>query len=240
MKLGAVAFDTGGTVLDWHGGVVAALRSAAAAHAALADWRGDWHAVANDWRRRAMKAIVGQVRPAFNMDDVHRRTLDETLAQHGLQGFTADERTAIWQAWHRLDAWPDFPAALATLRERLPVLSLTMLPTSLVVDVSRRNAITWDAIISCEMIGVYKPHPEAYTTAARWLNLEPAQILMVACHNFDLNAAHKAGLRTAFVRRPDEWGPEGPPDPKPNMAYDFIEDGFAELAAHVLAETARR
>jgi hypothetical protein len=33
--------------------------------------------------------------------------------------------------------------------------------------------------------------------------LLPAQILMVACHNFDLNAALGCGMRTAFVRRPD-------------------------------------
>jgi 2-haloacid dehalogenase len=36
------------------------------------------------------------------------------------------------------------------------------------------------------------------------------------------------------VRRPDEWGPEGPPDPQPNMAYDFVVDGFDALAAQVL------
>ena len=32
---------------------------------------------------------------------------------------------------------------------------------------------------------------------------------MVACHNFDLNAAKAQGFRTAFVRRPDEWGAAG-------------------------------
>jgi 2-haloacid dehalogenase len=231
MDIKALAFDTGGTVLDWHGGLVAAMSALGRSHGASLDW----HTVVNDWRRRAMKAIAGQTRPAFNMDDVHRRTLDETLEHFGLQAFTLPHRDRLWRAWHELDAWPDFPVAQAALRRALPVVSFTMLPTALVVDVSRRNAIAWDAVISCEMIGVYKPHPEAYATAARWIALPPAQILMVACHNFDLNAAHKAGFRTAFVRRPDEWGPEGPPDPKPNMAYDFVEDGFDALARSVLA-----
>jgi len=156
------------------------------------------------------------------------------LEHHGLQAFTDAERHRIWHAWRELDAWPDFPAAQAALRKALPVVSLTMLPTALVVEVSRRNGIAWDAVISCEMIGVYKPHAQAYATAARWMALEPSQILMVACHNFDLNAAHQAGFQTAFVRRPDEWGPEGPPDPHPNMAYDFIEDGFETLSRKVL------
>ncbi len=231
-QLKALAFDTGGTVLDWHGALVTALAAVGAGHGL----RADWHAVVNDWRRRAMKGIVGQTQPAVNMDDVHRRTLDETLAQFRLQAFTPEERERLWRVWHALDAWPDFPAALATLRNALPVVSFTMLPTSLVMDVSRRNGIVWDAVISCEMIGVYKPHAQAYATAARWMGLAPAQILMVACHNFDLNAAHLAGFRTAFVRRPAEWGPEGPPDPHPNMDYDFVVDDFGALARAVLAD----
>lgn len=230
MDIQALTFDTGGTVLDWHGGLVAVLERLGARRGLQADW----HLVANDWRRRAMKAIVGQRQPAFNMNDVHRRVLDETLGHFGLHAFTDDDRDEAARAWHALDAWPDFPPALATLRSKLPVVSFTMLPTALVIDVSRRNGLIWDAIVSCEMIGVYKPHPEAYATAARWLNLAPARILMVACHNFDLNAAHRAGFRTAFIRRPDEWGPEGPPDPTPNMPYDFVEDGFDALVQRLL------
>ncbi|MBU1361878.1 MAG: haloacid dehalogenase type II [Gammaproteobacteria bacterium] len=230
MKLSAIAFDTGGTVLDWHSGVVRALNRIVTPHEPALDV----HAFANDWRRRTMATIVGQSRPSFNMDDAHRSTLDDTLAAFGLASLGDDERHALWRTWHELDAWPDFPAAMARLRRALPVVSFTMLPTALVVDVSRRNGLAWDAIISCEMIGVYKPHREAYETAARWLALPPDEVLMVACHNFDLNAAHAAGLHTAFVRRPDEWGPAGPPDPHPNMAYDFIEDGFDALAARVL------
>lgn len=231
MQFKAITFDTGGTVLDWHGGLVRALRRTEAHHGIARDW----HEVANHWRRLAMKAIVGQVRPSFNMDDVHRSTLSETLRHFGLGSLGPAEFAEIWAEWHRLDAWPDFPAALARMRERLPVVSFTMLPTSLVVDVSRRNGLVWDAVISCEMIGVYKPHLESYTTAARWLGLEPSDILMVACHNFDLNAAKAAGFRTAFVRRSDEWGPAGPPDPNPNMDYDLVEDGFAALARYVAA-----
>lgn len=231
MNIKAVAFDTGGTVLDWHGGLVAALSRAGGHHGASLDW----HAVANDWRRRAMQGIVGQTNPAFNMDDVHRRTLDESLDHFGLQALMPVERDRLWRAWHELDTWPDFATAQATLRKAFPVVSFTMLPTALVVNVSRRNGIVWDAVVSCEMMGVYKPHPEAYATAARWMALEPAQILMVACHNFDLNAAHEAGFRTAFVRRPAEWGPEGPPDPKPNMAYDIVVDDFGALVQAVLS-----
>ena len=82
------------------------------------------------------------------------------------------------------------------------------------------------------MLRVYKPLPDAYRRAAALLAVEPREILMVACHNFDLDAARGVGYRTAFVRRSDEWGPAGPPDPAPNPATDIVVDGFAELADH--------
>ena len=53
---------------------------------------------------------------------------------------------------------------------------------------------------------------------------------MVACHNFDLDAAKKVGFKTAFVKRPDEWGFAGPPDPVPNPNHDIIVDTFPQLA----------
>ena len=42
--------------------------------------------------------------------------------------------------------------------------------------------------------------------------------------------AERNGFKTAFVRRPDEWGAAGPPDPEPNPAHDIIVDSFPELA----------
>ena len=53
--------------------------------------------------------------------------------------------------------------------------------------------------------------------------------MMVACHNFDLDAAKKVGFQTAFVKRVDEWGEEGPPDPNPNSNHDIIVENFDEL-----------
>lgn len=226
----AVLFDTGGTVLDWHGSIVSELRESRALQATSIDP----HAFVNEWRRQTMRGIVGQVRPAFHMDDVHRSALEATLAHFGVPALAEPLRHRLWSAWHRLRAWPDFPPALERLKRQVPVASFTMLPTSLVVDVSRINGLSWDAVISCQMIGVYKPHPEAYQTALTWLGLAPREALMVACHNFDLNAAQDVGMQTAFVRRPDEWGPAGPPDPNPNRDYDLVVDGFDPLVERLL------
>jgi FMN phosphatase YigB (HAD superfamily) len=86
-----------------------------------------------------------------------------------------------------------------------------MLSLSPIIDTARRNGIVWDAVIPCKMLRVYKTRPEAYRLAAKYLAVSPEEILMVACHNFDLDAARDEGYRTAFARRPDEWGPADRP-----------------------------
>jgi 2-haloacid dehalogenase len=226
MTIKALAFDTGGTILDWHRGISGAFAAAGAARGLKADWA----AVTNEYRRRSLKGIVNAEHPSFNFDDVHRAKLDEVIAEFKLDALTTGDRDVIWRTWHALDAWPDFAAGAARLRKRYVVASFTLLTTSLVIDVSKKNGIDWDAIISCEMIGIYKTRPESYGTAAKWLQLKPAEILMVACHNFDLDGARACGFQTAFVRRPEEWGRGGPPDPNPNPACTIVVDDFTELA----------
>jgi len=226
MPIKALTFDTGGTILDWHHGLSRAFAAAGARHGMQADWGK----MINEYRRRSMQAMLNAEHPTFNIDDVHRQMLDTIIAESGLEAFTAEDREAIWRTWHGLDAWPDFVPALARLKAKYLVVAFTILSTSLVIDVSRQNNIVWDCIISCEMIGTYKTRPEAYQTVAQWLALEPGEILMVACHNFDLMAARAVGYRSAFVRRPTEWGTSGPPDPVPNPAHDIVVDTFFDLA----------
>lgn len=50
------------------------------------------------------------------------------------------------------------------------------------MDVPRRNDLRWDAIASRETLSVCKPLPVAYDRVAGLLRLDPAGIVMVACH----------------------------------------------------------
>jgi 2-haloacid dehalogenase len=225
----ALTFDTGGTILDWHTGLCQAFAQAGAQHGLSADWPE----ITNEYRRRSLKMMVSAVNPSFNIEDVHRRVLDAVIEEFEITALTAEDRESIWQKWHALDTWPDFPPALARLKTKYVVVSFTILSTSLVIDVSRRNGLTWDCIVSCEMIGTYKTQPQAYRTCAQWLGYRPDELLMVACHNFDLMAARAEGYLSAFVHRPAEWGPAGPPDPVPNPAHDIIAQDFTDLATQL-------
>lgn len=64
MNIRALAFDTGGTVLDWHGRISDVLRRAGQRRGVEADWA----AVTNAYRREAMQGIVGQRHPSFVVD----------------------------------------------------------------------------------------------------------------------------------------------------------------------------
>ena len=55
--------------------------------------------------------------------------------------------------------------------------------------------------------------------------------MMVAAHPYDLSAAAAQGMRTAFVRRPQEWG-TGNVD-GPDFSVDVEADDFLDLAAQL-------
>ncbi len=54
---------------------------------------------------------------------------------------------------------------------------------------------------------------------------------MVAAHKGDLHAAMAVGLRTAFVPRPDEFGPGREVDAEADPAFDVAASDFLDLAA---------
>ena len=231
-RIKALTFDTGGTVLDWHTGFRDAFRTVGQKHGISRDWA----VLANDLRRRSLEAMVDLGKdgpPSYNFDDAHRFCLDTLLETESLEAFDATDRKAIaWGAPHNFKAWPDVQLGLKELRKRYTVVSFTLLSYRLVIDSSRANELEWDAILSCEGLGAYKLRPEAYRSAARMLQLEPGECLMVACHPFDLDAARAVGFKTALVRRPKEWvyASEDQPELPQIGTYDIEVDSFVELA----------
>ena len=70
-----------------------------------------------------------------------------------------------------------------------------------------------------------------YRTAARLLGVQPAELMLVAAHPWDLEGARNAGLKTAFVDRPLEYGPDSEARADPN-ADEAVGD-LRELAARL-------
>ena len=114
---------------------------------------------------------------------------------------------ALTNAWRRLPAWPDAPAALTRLRERFLMAPVSNGNISMMAMLARFNGFHWDAILGAELADDYKPNAEVYLTACAAFDLAPQQCVMVAAHTNDLKAAAALGLRTAHVARPNERGP---------------------------------
>ena len=173
----ALTFDTGGTLLDWHTGFREAFAQAGQRHG----FDRDWGQIANRFRRLSLEMMLdlGDDGPQeYNFDQAHALSLKILLREEGLDEFDdADRHRISWEAPHRLAAWPDVREGLAALRERYIVASFTLLSYRLVIDTSRRNGLTWDAVLSCEGLGVYKLLPEAYLRAAKRLQLAPEECL---------------------------------------------------------------
>lgn len=221
----ALTFDVGGSIFDWQ----TATRRAVSALAEERSVDLDDKAFVFHWRRRMFEQL-GEVRagdrPWQNADDLHRAVLDELADMHPTLELTPEDRDALTLVWHRMDVWDDVPAALAKLREHYIVSILTVLSLSLVVDSSKHAGIDWDAYLSCEFLGHYKPDPEAYQAACRLLRAQPHEVMMVAVHPPDLAAAQRAGLKTAYVApKLEEMGSRGD-----TSGFDIIASDYTDLA----------
>jgi 2-haloacid dehalogenase len=224
----ALLFDVFGTVADWRGGVIRECRRLAGLKRA----RADWGAFADAWRagyRPAMDRVRrGELRWQ-TIDALHALILDDIAPAFGLRFSAADKRRLVL-AWHRLPPWPDTVPGLTRLRRRYTIGTLSNGNVGLLVDLAKAGGLSWDCVFSAELFRHYKPDPETYLGAAGLLGLRPAEVMLVAAHKDDLAAAKRCGLKTAFVRRPLEFGPRGSPDLSPDRRFTLNCDDFLDLA----------
>jgi 2-haloacid dehalogenase len=229
LGLRALFFDVFGTLVDWRTSVA---REAESILSALG-YRLDWTAFADAWRgeyQPGMEEVRSGRLPFSKLDALHRRNLVRLLPRFGLQDLSDDVLDDLTLVWHRLDAWPDVPAALKRLKTKFMIAPVSNGNISLVVDLARRNDFPWDAILGAEVAGDYKPKPRVYLAACAAFDLQPSQCMMVAAHSSDLAAAAALGLRTAHTARVDEYGP-GTGEAQPAVKVDFAAKDLADLAS---------
>jgi 2-haloacid dehalogenase len=229
MDIEIIAFDVFGTLVDWR-------TSIAAAFARVGERAGldaDWLAAADAWRSRYGPTLAGVLRGEreyLPLDVLHASMLEEVIAEYGMQELTAADRDELVLAWYRLSPWPDTVPGLTELRKRHILTPLSNGGLGLLTRLARAAGMPFDCILSSELAGSYKPDPRVYLLASEFFDVRPEQVLMVACHPGDLDGARRAGLRTAFVPRPLEWGPERGAPQAPADA-DIVADDLVALAA---------
>ena len=227
----ALVFDVFGTVVDWRTSLINDFTKWGATRGINADWT----ALVDGWRA-VYAASMDEVRKHPErgyviLDVLHRRSLEKLVAQLGISGLNDADLHYLTMGWHRLHPWPDSVAGLTRLKTKYIISPLSNGNVALMVNMAKHAGLPWDAILGAEVAHAYKPQPEAYDRTAAFLDLQPAQCMMVAAHNGDLVAARGRGFHTAFVRRPLEHGPNKTRDVKAEHDFDVIAEDFIDLAA---------
>jgi 2-haloacid dehalogenase len=104
---------------------------------------------------------------------------------------------------------------------------------SLLTNMAKHAGLPWDCILSAENVRRYKPDPAVYRLVPELFDLRPEEVLMVAAHEHDLQAAQKNGLRAAYVHRPLEHGPGKAAHVPPAGRYDIVATDFLDLASQL-------
>jgi 2-haloacid dehalogenase len=221
-----------GTVVDWRSGVAREAAPFLRRHGVASV---DPFTFADAWRagyQPAMEEVRSGRRPFARLDVLHRENLEAILPQFRIDPnkAPASELNELNLAWHRLDPWPDSVAGLTRLKARFIIAPLSNGNIALILNMAKRAGLPWDAILGAEVVQAYKPAPEAYLRTANVLAMAPEEICLVAAHNGDLAAARSCGMRTAFISRPTEHGPDQTTDLRADEDWDVIAADMGDLA----------
>lgn len=161
-----------------------------------------------------------------------RRSLVYSLRANGIE-FEPEQVVEFMSVWQDLSPYPDSLGGLQRLAGKYRLVALSNGEPEYLAHLARnRIKYDFDEIISVEEAGVFKPHPGVYRAAARILNVEPGEIMMVAAHSFDIMGARVSGYRGAYVNRY-----ELPYEDTEQYVPDLVVSDFNQLADVLLGDT---
>ena len=220
MDVKALTFDIIGTVFDWKGTFALNVPPLNERYGLDLD-PGAFAVGAHRGYASGVQA-VREGGPWKTPDEILRESIVALLsANHTPAPEEVDEFLAIWR---RLQPWPGVAAALNALHGRFTLAILSNVSVAVQSALKHNADLPFDHLLSAENAGAYKPNAATYQMAIDVLGLPPQQIMMVAAHNYDLDAAKEHGFKTAYVVSPSDHG-------EPNPAYDINAVDFTELAA---------
>ena len=190
----ACVFDAYGTLFDFK----------SAARAAQDELGADWQKLSDLWRLKQLQYtwLRGLAGHHAEFWQVTGDALDFALATLKIE--RPGLRQRLMDLYLELGTYPEVQAMLNTLKARgikLAILSNGS-PTMLaaVVANSGLNGV-FDAVLSVEEVGVFKPHPAVYGLAARRLALPPARICFLSSNGWDAYSAKAFGFRVLWCNR---------------------------------------
>lgn len=228
-KVKALTFDVFGTVVDYHGTIIAEGEQ-------LTRQKGlhvDWGAFSTAWRDRynpLMQRVERHELPWTKLNTLNRLALDEVLDEFHITNLTEEEKVHLNDVWQRLQPWPDSVAGLTRLRQKFVLATLSNGNVAMLTLMAKYSGLPWDCILSAELARAYKPNPVVYRMAIELLDLPAEQVMLVAAHPYDLLAAQAQGFKTAYIPRPMECGSTGNLEAISATSFDVIAKDMIDLA----------
>ena len=196
-RIGPVAacvFDAYGTLFDV-GTISPAVRD---------ELPGHWQALAQLWRAKQLQYTWLRGLAGHHADfwQVTGDALDYAMENLGLGG--ADLRERLLNQYLHISVYSEVEQTLAQLKSqgvRLAVLSNgtpAMLATALATG---GIAAYFDAVISVEEVGVFKPHPSVYALAPQRLGVPKECTCFVSSNGWDACSAKAFGFRVLWCNR---------------------------------------
>ena len=200
MTVQLCVFDAYGTIFD----VDAAARILAARDegAALA---AHWPALSQLWRRKQLEYSWLRAASGHHADfwTVTEQALDWTLASLALPALFP-LRAQLLKLYWELPAFPEASAALGALRARGHMLAMLSNGTPAMLDAAVSAAglsRVFDALLSVEEVGRFKPAPEVYDLVETRFGTHPSEVLFISANGWDAAAAAAHGFRTVWLNR---------------------------------------
>jgi len=143
-------------------------------------------------------------------------------------GLPASAPAALRADWDSLAPWPEVPGVLAGLRGRGRRLAVV---TNCSIELGRRAAarcgVPFDAVVTAEEAGFYKPRPEPYHAVLAALHVGAHEALFVAGSSADVPGAASAGMRVVWHNRIGLPARPGPAPLREASTLDAALNGLA-------------
>jgi 2-haloacid dehalogenase len=203
----ALTFDCYGTLIDWETGILAALRPWTAAHRVEA---GDEELLAAFGRAESRREAADPTSP---YPRILAGVLEDLAEEFGVTaspeefGVTAspEEAAAFGGSVKDWPAFPDSPEALAYLKRHYKLVIVSNVDRASFRHSNARLGVTFDAVVTADDAGAYKPAPNHFHLALAQLaemGVAQDQVLHVAQSLYhDHVPAKRLGLRTMWVNR---------------------------------------
>jgi 2-haloacid dehalogenase len=216
MTLQALVFDAYGTLYDVHSVMRRCETCFPGKGTALSQlWRAKQ--LEYTWQRSLMQRYVP-------FSTVTREALAYSCAALGLAG--REHADALMAEYLKLAPFPEVPKALERLQLKKAILSNGS--PDMLEPVVRHSGLRFDAVLSVDELGIYKPAPQVYELAVRRLGVPQQAIGFVSSNCWDALGAKSFGFTVYWINR------SGAPVDRLGFTPDAQVQSLAELADEVL------